>query len=334
MSSDMSQSSNVPSTESQLAAPPLIPWRYAFIVTGGLAVVSTLGIFVAAAAGALAAAAGYMIGTYTSMNGGYGKAMAVGAIVALAGGASLQFDSVLTIVLASLLLLALASWESVRVGSRDFVMGLLAYLMFTVGIDFGNDWLMLIAFIVGVAVGIIVIVILGIPGSVPSKPVSWVASVALGAFLAIGLSISVVIMEQLDEPRSYLIALIFVGRALIPFEGFRGSTLRYGIGAITGSAVAFGILIFSPPSLLTLGLALLMLVFGIRNLTHRLPIAPATITAAVLLALQDSQQDIFFRIFTVVIVVALALSLSLIIEWLWRLLSSRFPRQVPRFYQE
>ncbi len=103
------QSSNVPSTESQLAAPQLIPWRYAFIVTGGLAVASALGIFVAAAAGALAAGASYMIGTYASMNGGYRKAMAVGAIVALAGGASLQFDSMLTIILTSLLLLALAS---------------------------------------------------------------------------------------------------------------------------------------------------------------------------------------------------------------------------------
>lgn len=330
----MGQSNNVPSTESQPAAPPLIPWRYAFLATGGLVAASALGIFVAAAAGALAAGAGYMIGTYASMNRGYWKAVAVGAIVALLGAASLQFDNMLTIVLASLLLLALASWESAQVGSRDFVMGLLAYLMFTVGIDFEGDWFMLIAFTVGVAVGIIVIVFLGIPKSVPSKPVSMVASVALGAFLAIGLSISVFIMEQLDEPRSYLIALIFVGRALIPFEGFRGSTFRYGLGAIAGAGIAFIILLFNPPIILTLGLGLVAAVVGIRNLTHALPIAPAMLTAAVLLALQDSQQDIRFRVMSVVIVVSIALILSLIIEGLWRALNRRFPRQFPRFYAE
>lgn len=327
--SEMNQASQATSTGSQPAASRLIPWRYALTATAGLVAAVLLGLFTVGEAGALVGAAGYLIGAFSLMSRGYWMAGIVGGVVALTGAASLGFHSIETTILGSLLLLGLASWESVHIGSRAFVIGLPAYLMFTVGIGSGGDWSMLIPFTTGVFVGIGVIAVLGLARLIPAIPISPAAGAVLGLFLAIGLSVALVIIRQLDEPRSYLIALIFVGRALAPFEGFRTSTLRYGLGALAGAAIAFLILLFDLPTVVNLALALSAAVVGIRMLLHRLPIAPGLFTVSALLAFESSQQEILFRVMSVAIVVVLALGLSLIIGWLWGALTRRFPRHVP-----
>ncbi|MEM7798318.1 MAG: hypothetical protein AAF633_03930 [Chloroflexota bacterium] len=330
--SDLNQANSSPSAGSQPSALPLIPWRHVLTATAGLIAAALFGLPLAGEAGALAAVAGFMIGLYASMSQGYRNAGLVGAMVALAAAISLRFPGTLSIITGSLLLLGFSSWESVQTGSRACVMGLLGYLMFTIGIDFGGDWAMLIPYAFGVVIGMAVVAYLGFARLLPATPVSLAAAVALALFIGIGLSVSLFLIEQLDQQRSYWIMLIFVGRALTPFQGFQASTLRYGSGALAGAAIAFLILLLGLPTPVNIVLALTAGVFGIRTLTHPLPIASGLFTLSVLLLLESSQQETLFRVFSVTIAVVLALGLSLLIGWLWRYLNRRFPRHVSRLY--
>jgi hypothetical protein len=77
---------------------------------------------------------------------------------------------------------------------------------------------------------------------------------------------------------------------------------------------------FDPPDGVPLLLALCLLLIGLRYLPHPIPLAPAAITAAVLLGTAPGQDAALFRLEAALIVVALTFATGIAIGLAWRLL--------------
>lgn len=325
----MSEASETQPTRARPAMPRFLPWRHVLTVMGGLLATIALGTFTAAGeAGAIAGSSGFVLGAYASVSRGYRQAVFACVVVMLLGAISIGFYVTAITVASSLVLLVLLLRESVQAGSRVYAMGLLSYLLLTiVGIEFGGSWSMLIPFALGGFVGMGIVRMLGIAQLLPSAPISSAASIAMGVFLAVGLSITLVGMAQVEQQRSYWIVVLFVGRALTPFQGFRAATLRYGVGSLVGAGVAFLILLLELPTNVNLALAAVAAVVGLRMILHPLPFGPGLIAVTILLSIEATQEETLLRVFSVVVAVLLALGLSVIIGWLWQTLNRRFPRQ-------
>ena len=322
---DSHASGNVTVSATPPAPPTLLPWRHT-LITGAAALAATLSAYLAAgSAGAIGAVAGLIAGGFATM--AFNDRLAV-LVTAMVGGAlalTLWTGGLWIVIVLCGAFVALVGYEVTTWGSRTFVMGLLAYLEGLVGIGFGGGWEMLPWLALGAVAGIGAAVYLKTTGVLPTAHMPPTGALALSLFLAMGLTVSFVLIIVLEEPRGYWIALLFVGRAIMPFETLRPSTLRFGQGAAIGVAFALLVEAMPLPGGLQLLIAFVVGMVGLRTLPHPQPIAAACISAAILLSVAPTLDEALFRIQAVAIVVGLIVFLTFGIERLWRALNAELP---------
>jgi len=313
-------------TNSLHSRPVLLPWRHTLVMLGASLVATVPAFLLFGSAGAIGAVAGLVAGGFATMAGSAGRAVLVSGAAGGALALTLWLPSLWIVIALCGVFVALVGLEVTSWGSRAFVMGLFAYLEGLVGIGYGGDWQMLAMLAQGAVVGIVTAVFLKTTGMLPKAHMPPTGAIALCLFLGIGLAVSLVLIALLDEPRAYWIALIFVGRAIVPFEAMRSSTWRFGQGAAIGVAIALLVEAMPLAPGAQLAIALIASVIGIRTLPHPLPIASGCISLAVLLTIAPTLDEAIFRVQVIAIVVGLIIFLTFGIERLWRQLNAEFTK--------
>ena len=309
----------------QQPVPTVIPWRHT-LITAAAALVITLPAYLTAGPGAaLGAMAGMVVGGFAAMSGTVWRAGLVGVATVAATAVVVSVPSVWTIVVISALFIASVGLESARVGTRTAVMALFGFLMAIVGLGFGGDWPTVPFMALGVVGGALTVHGLAMAGLLPKLLLPPVGAVALMLFLGIGLALSFILIAMLDEPRSYWIGLLFVGRAIVPFEAQRKSALRFGRGAMVGVIVAMAVQALTLPAAVQLMIAFAAGVIGLRTLPHPLPIASGCFTVSILLSTATTFGEAVFRAEAIAIVVGIILVVSFGIDRLWAVLLRAFP---------
>ncbi|MDK3074863.1 hypothetical protein QO034_17380 [Sedimentitalea sp. JM2-8] len=218
------------------------------------------------------------------------------------------------------LLAAGAGIESRVIGGRAFVAALYGWLSILLipampPIGAALPWLL-----IGLAWGLVAARLLNLTAIAAPPPSGAGFAVGLVIFLLAGLSAALVLTEKIGSPFGHWLVLLFVVRALTPQGRTIRAALRFGAGAAVGCALALFMTPFDLPDGIPLLLAVCLLLLGLRYLPHPLPLAPAAITAAVLLGTAPGQDAALFRLEAALIAVALTLATGIAIGLVWRLL--------------
>lgn len=213
-----------------------------------------------------------------------------------------------------------AGIESGTIGGRAFVAALYGWLSILLvpampPIGTALPWLL-----IGLTWGLVAARLLGLTAIAAPPPSGRRFAAGLVVFLLAGLFATLVLAERFGSPFGHWVVLLFVVRALTPQGHTLSAALRFGAGAAIGCALALVMTAFDLPDGVPLPLALCLLLIGLRYLPHPMPLAPAAITAAVLLGTAPGQDAALFRLEAALIVVALTFATGIAIGLAWRLL--------------
>ena len=309
------------------AAPQVIPWRHVAAMCATSTAIAIPAYVIGGPGVAMGAIAGMSAGAFAALGSGVPRAASIAALATAVLALTIWIGTVWIVLLLCAVFVGLVMAEARWQGTRSLVMALFAYLMSIVGIGFGGDWMIVPFFALGAAAGIVMCQLLKLAGIMPKMPVPASGAVGLGLFLGLGLAIALLLVLLLDEPRGYWIALFFVGRAIIPYEGQRQSALRFGQGSMAGVLVALCFQMLGPPAAVQWIIALAASIAAVRFLPHRLPISSACFSMIILLTSATTFGDAIFRAEAIAIVVALIFFLTFGIDRLWAWLNARFPAE-------
>ncbi len=297
--------------------PALLPWRHVLTLTAVCLALGILFHLALGSAGAVIAVAGFALGGFATAAAGWRGCARGGAIFLPGLAILLAWPGPGALALVSAALCILAGIEVARGGTQITVMALLGLVMSFVAMAGGSDpWLMAPA-AVGVVAGFLTLGSLGLAGVMRPGPAGARHGLRMALFLGAGMTISSLLVLNLDMPRSYWIAVLFLSRALIPFPDRIAPLQRYGTGAALGVLVAVGLEALALPVGIRLSIALAALVLGTRFMLHPRPIGPAMTTVAVLLGTAPTATEALFRAEAIGLVIGMIVLLGLLIDRLW-----------------
>lgn len=304
-----------------LQAPRVLPWGLVFGLVGASAAFAVPTFYWAGMGGLIAALAALAPALA-------GRALAppnntwFGGAVLLAG---LLAETILpgqiTVWLVAFLLCTLAGIEAATTGGRAAVLTLYGWAALAVlpgapapidalpVVASGFIWAALVAPFIG----------LGPFASIP--PARWQFGVALTLFLSLGLLIATGLANVLNDPHAYWVILLFIFRALAPPTRGLHSAFRFVAGAVAGAFVAYVLSAADLPAPVSLGLATMLTVIGLRHLPHPRPYAAGAFTAALLLMMSAGPELVVFRTQTALLSAGLAAGLVVLIGGAWKLLA-------------
>jgi hypothetical protein len=299
----------------------VLPWRLvAFLV---LVIAATLGLswFIAGKAHLAATVAGLMVGLIGSLLGS-GRAAALATMVLL-GAMALHIqlpDRIPTQALA-MALVVLAGAEAGIVGGRAMTLALFGFLKLSLlpAMPPGSADL---PFVAGAALlGGVAVLAIGLQGRARQAPGGLPFGAGVTLFLGLGLLGIFWIVQRMDQPFAYWLALLFVWRAMAPPERTMGAALRFGTGAVLGSLLAMLATFLDLPAEARLALTLALVIAGLRMLPHPGPWTPAAFTSAVLLSFANGPGDALFRAEAALFILALTALLTLVLSTVWQLIA-------------
>lgn len=221
-----------------------------------------------------------------------------------------------------LALVALASWEFARAGTRCLVGALFGCLTVEVCLANGAHQTVLWSYGLGTVSGALAISLVGLKDILPKARATLTHGVFMFLFLAVGLGSSIALALALNEPRSYWIAFIFVLRGLVPLERQREAVLRYAMYATIGVLLSLLMQVLGLPEPAQIAAAFALALLGIKYVAHEKPISAFCFTGAITLSSATTMVDAVYRLEAVVIVVFVILLLVALLDRLWRFLKS------------
>jgi hypothetical protein len=189
--------------------------------------------------------------------------------------------------------------------------------MTTVALHQGPQPQMLAFAVLGLVAGHFAVGHLSLTGILRAPPEPSQHAIRLGAFLGLGLALSLICVALIPEHRSYWIAILFVSRALIPFPDSKRPLLRYGKGASVGILAAVLVEALAPPDALRMLIACAALVLGIRFLPNPGSVGTAMMTVAVLLGTAPTYAEAIFRAEAILLVFAIMVLVGVVLDRLW-----------------
>ncbi|MBB96989.1 MAG: hypothetical protein CML68_20625 [Rhodobacteraceae bacterium] len=210
----------------------------------------------------------------------------------------------------ALCLCALAGWETVRTGGRAMV--LVIYACIGLHLVPAMPPVSIAAPVAAAALlaGWAIAQMTGLAGKAAPAPASPLHGVMLASYLAIGLALSLLVMQVMQSPFAHWVAMIFTMRALAPMDMTTTSTLHFGLGATLGCLAAMAVIALGLPEPLLMALSLPAVIAAFRLVPHPRPYTPALVSAAVLFLAAPDLNDALVRLEVTLVVVFLSLSLS------------------------
>ena len=292
-----------------MAAPIYFPWPAVALFLGTLLGAAGLAAPVDPA-GALPALFGALTGLVGAFLSPKSRAWP-GMLAGLAGFALLALGpGPLVLWLACLAFSAGAGLESLRTGGRATVMTLHGWLALHLMATMPPPEIAAPFAAAGLLAGWAVAEVTGLAGKAAPPKGDPRFGLALALYLAIGLTVVLLVIRHLESPFAHWVALMFCLRALVPPGMTARATLRFGVGAALGCLAALAFIALHLPHGLAIALAALLLIAGLRLIPHPRPYTPAAISAAVLLLVAPDVQPALFRFEVTLLVVLLSLGLA------------------------
>ncbi|WP_143534452.1 hypothetical protein [Roseovarius albus] len=224
--------------------------------------------------------------------------------------------------IAALALTVIAGFEACRFGGRSFSLSLIAAVMLVHGQNLGTDiQTALVVFAAGVCWSLGIVKWLKFDAKAAAPAIGLRESIGLALLLALGLLVSVAIVEHSEQPFAYWIILMFLFRALAPTQQLHIRTWKFAQGAIAGAGIAMLLEIYvMPGAYVRLAIAFAAAFLGLRYVTLVSPLPAMFFCVGILLLGAPTPEAAGFRIEAVLIVAFLVLCLS---EFLRMLLVKR-----------
>lgn len=291
-------------------APKVLPWGVLLkFGAAGLLIAGPAELFLPG--GAVAAACGLAPGLFGAILAPRGLSSALAVVAGLTAMALLGTDpGPVAQWIVGLALCGLAGLEATRTGGRAMILVLWAWLALQLMPTLPEADRAVPIAAAAMGAGWSAAHLLGLAGLMrfPKGPPAFGA--ALGLFLVIGVAVSLVLMQRLDDRFSYWVVLLFTFRAVAPPGMIAPAGLKFATGAIIGSvlAVALGLLHLADWTRLVIagGLALT----GLRLMPHPAPASAAAFSAAIVLGIGPDAHLAFVRIETAILATGLAIGLS------------------------
>lgn len=306
------------------AAPRALPWSLAIRIAAGLLAPALLALAFAPAT-ILAAVGGSFLAIFGSFQGSTRRSLMGGAAVLLLFLVSQAAPGALDIRAVILCLALAAGIETVTQGGRSLTLSIFAAVMLIGAIRrYGAPPdLAALVFVASLAFGALLAEALNLSGKAALPPNDIRSGVEHALFLAIGLLLSLALVQRMEGAQALWIVQMFVLRAMAPPKLDPARTAQFVAGAVIGAGLAAGLetLGLETRAGLRLCLAALCLVVGLRFLPVGRTLSAAALTLAVLLATAPTPEAALFRAEAAGVSAALALGLLLILqhlaEWAW-----------------
>lgn len=314
------------------AAPRALPWSLAIRIAAGLLVPALLALTLAPST-VLAAVGGSFLAIFGSYQGSTRRSLMGGAAVLLLFLLGQSAPETLDLRVVILCLALAAGIETVTQGGRSLTLSIFAAVML-IGATrrYGAPpELAALVFVASLATGTVLADRLKLSGKAALPPNDIRSGVEHAAFLAIGLLLSLALVQRMEGTQALWIIQMFVLRAMAPPKLDPLRTAQFVAGAVIGAALAAGIetLGLETHAVLRLCLAALCLVLGLRSLPVAQVFSAAALTLAVLLATAPTPESALFRAEAAGISAALALGLLLILQHLGEWVRPRRDPSVP-----
>ena len=294
----------------------LLPWPLVGVIIGAVVISGSLAVVFFGPAMARPAVFGVLVGLFGCLFGDRTHALAAAALALVATAASLLAPDWARFWLIIPAMAAALGWETARTGSKALVFGVMSWIALIGPASEGSFASVAIVFTLAMVCALVLAIVLGIEGRIPKQPTGRSYGVSLAVGLAIGLSFAVLIARQFGGAHADWIALMFVARALDPPDAHQRKALASGLATIGGAAAAGAALAAPLPAEVFKAAAAVLLVLGLRLLPARTPLAPALISAAVIMGVAPEDGAAEFRILASAIAAGLVVGLSTAIEFI------------------
>ncbi len=202
----------------------------------------------------------------------------------------------------------IAGAELARFGSRVSVFAIMSWITLNSPATSTADTpSLLLVFMASAFAGTILVLVLKLEGRVPPTPVERGYAIAHGSALAIGLILSQIIASQFDNANSHWIALLFAARALDPPGSHIEQARSRGTAMVLGAGAASALVMLPIITALFQVMAVALLIVGLRYLPSGQWIAPALMSAGIVLATSPTTETAVFRAEAAVIASGLVL---------------------------